>query len=93
MKTEQFTKKQITELIGNALDDFIKKYDGFDIDEYNFNEIFVEYLSIYIKDLDVCYAISNYIKIIFYDEDLDFGSDYDYAALTQMSNDILNDKN
>ena len=92
MKTENLTKKEVTDKVGYALDDFIKKYDGYDIDEYEFNEIFVGYLSDYFEDLDVCYAISDYIKTTFYDDDLDFGSDYDYSALTNISNDIINDK-
>ena len=92
MKTENLTKKEVTDKVGYALEDFIKKYDGYDIDEYEFNEIFVGYLSDYFKDLGVCYAISDYIKNTFYDDDLDFGSDYDYSALTEISNDIINDK-
>ena len=80
MKTENLTKKEVTDKVGYALEDFIKKYDGYDIDEYEFNEIFVGYLS-------------DYIKTTFYDDDLDFGSDYDYSALTNISNDIINDKN
>lgn len=92
MKTENLTKKEVTDKVGYALDDFFKKYDGYDIDEDDFNGIFVGYLSDYFEDLSVCYAISDYIKTIFYDEDLDFGSDYDYSALTEMSNDIINDK-
>lgn len=89
MKTENLTKKEVTDKVGYALEDFIRKYDGYDIDKDDFNKIFVDYLSDYFDDLDVCYAISGYITNLYDDE---FGSDYDYSALTEMSNDIINDK-
>lgn len=92
MKTENLTKKEVTEKVDCALNDFFKYDDGCDIDEYLFNEIFVEYLSVYFEDISVCYAISGYIKTIFYGDDDEFGSDYDYSALTEISNDIINEK-
>ena len=94
MKTKEFfTKKEIEDIVSNSLDHFITKYDGFDIDEDDFKSIFKDYLSDYIKDNDVIYAISDYITNELYDDDYPGIDEHDYNALYEIANDIMMDKN